>query len=90
MDNPSIPVLAEDLTPEQQQLLDRVLVEIPLSALGPLLSEDAWVREVQRDIQSRIPSVRTKAIEMWGKYLGLLGARASNKGPTRKEVTFSE
>ena len=78
-----------DLTPEQHSLLQKVMEELPLAALIPVLSEEIWVREVLKDVSSRIPGVRTKALEMWGKHLGLLQAKVG-KSAGRKEVEFSE
>ena len=76
-----------ELEQSHQELIARVLSEVPLAQLREILSEELWVKEVLKDVDSRIPSVRTKALELWGKYLGLLQQK-SKAGSKIKEVEF--
>lgn len=77
------------LNKKQQRALDYVRKNIPIRDLAEVLTPDLWLREVLKDVESPRPSVRSKALEMLGKYLGVLGLKGAKPGQ-RKTVTFED
>ncbi len=73
----------------QEKAIDYIRKNIPISGVADVLTEDLWLREVLKDIDSDNYSVRSKALEMLGKYIGVLGAKGRNPGP-KKTVEFED
>lgn len=55
----------------------------------PKMDEARWLTELCRDVDSNNPTVRTRALEMLGRYMGLLQAKGAKAGP-RKTITFDD
>jgi hypothetical protein len=64
------------------------LVETAAKAVGSGL-EYKWLNEVLKDVESKNPTTRSKALEMLGKYLGCLHGKGSKPG-SRMKVDFSD
>lgn len=74
---------------KQERALEFIKKNIPIRDVADVLTEDLWLREVIKDVDSKYPATRSKALEMLGKYLGLLGARGAKPG-ARKHVEFED
>jgi hypothetical protein len=72
---------------KQERALDYIRKNIPISGIADILTEDLWLREVLKDVDSPNPSTRSKALEMVGKFIGALGGKGAKAGP-RKLVEF--
>lgn len=74
---------------KQERALEFIKANIPISGVADILTEDLWLREVLKDVDSESPTVRSKALEMIGRYIGALGTRGAKPG-RRKVVEFEE
>src|SRR6185295_5025383 len=70
-----------------QEAVEFVHKGINIKGLEDLLNDDFWLCEVLRDVKSTNPGVRSRALEMLGKYIGALQAKGAKAGP-RKVVEF--
>lgn len=51
--------------------------------------EYKWISEILKDVNSKNPGTRSKALEMLGKYLGCLSGKGAKPG-ARFNVGFSD
>lgn len=77
------------LNNKQERLLEYIRQNIPVSGFLDVLSEDMWLREVLKDVDSKVPSVRGNALRMWGQYQGFLHSKGAKPGP-RKVIEFED
>lgn len=72
-----------------QRVLEYIKNNLSIKDFAESLSEEMWLREVLKDVQSENPFVRSSAIRMWGQYANYL--KKNQKGEARKvEVEFGE
>ncbi len=77
------------LAEKQERLRSYIKAGIPISDFIAELSEDMWLREVLKDLDSTNPFVRTQALRMWGSYQGFLGKKGQKQEP-KIDVEFGE
>ena len=67
------------LNAKQQRLMEYVKANIPISGFAEVLTEELWLREVLKDVDSANPYVRTRALSMLGQFMGISGPGAKKK-----------
>ena len=78
------------LNEKQRRLMEYVKANIPISGFAEVLTEELWLREILKDVDSENPYVRTRALSMLGQFLKITGPN-SGKGKhaaERAEVEF--
>ncbi len=79
------------LNDKQRRLMEYVKQNIPVSGFAEVLTEELWLREILKDVDSPNPYVRTRALSMLGQYLKVTGPNAkSGKGVGHVEVEFDD
>ena len=79
-----------------QAALDYIRKELPIKGFADLLSEDLWLREVMKDLEGSkcrsckksYSTARSKALQLYGEWLGMIGNKAKKK--SRREVSFEQ
>lgn len=93
-DDALIPDLSEQaeheykLNEKQRRLMQYVKQNIPISGFAEVLTEELWLREILKDVDSENPYVRTRALSMLGQYLKILGSNGKKGAPGGVEVKF--
>lgn len=76
--------------------LEYIKAGAPIKGFAELLSDELWLREILKDLDAkpchvcanRVSAARSKAIQLLGEHLGLIGNKSKKK--SKKEVTFEE
>lgn len=77
--------------------LDLIRKDLPIQNFSQLLGEDLWLREVLKDLEQPTPcklckskcgAARTKALALFGEWLGVLGSKSKKK--SKREVVFDD
>lgn len=80
-----------------QDALDLIRKDLPIQNFAQLLGEDLWLREVLKDLEQPTPckfckskcgAARTKALALFGEWLGVLGSKSKKK--SKREVVFDD
>lgn len=61
------------LNEKQRRLMEYVKANIPISGFAEVLTEELWLREILKDVDSENPYVRTRALSMLGQFLKITG-----------------
>lgn len=78
------------LNEKQRRLMQYVKQNIPVSGFAEVLTEELWLREILKDVDSENPYVRTRALSMLAQYLKITGPNAKGSGIKHKEVEFND
>ncbi len=70
------------------RLLAALKEGMPVVGIGNKLTEDYWLAEVIKDIETGTPSSRSRALTMLGMYQGILSDKSGKKA--RLKVKFQE
>lgn len=84
------------LDAKQAEAIDLIRKGLPIADFSALLGEELWLRELLKDLQGTACKVckhtagpaRSKAIQLLGEWLGILGSKAKKK--SKREVVFDE
>ena len=84
------------LDEKQQEAINFIRQNLPISGFSQLLGEELWLREILKDLEGSNCRVckrscgpaRTKALQLLGEWLGILGSKAKKK--SKREVIFDE
>lgn len=77
--------------------LDLIRKDLPIQNFSQLLGEDLWLREVLKDLEQVTPcpnckakcgAARTKALSLFGEWLGVLGSKSKKK--SKRDVVFDD
>lgn len=82
------------LDEKQARALLYIRKGLPISGFTAVLTEELWLREVLKDLESSqcrecrkfYSAARSKALQLLGEYQGIIGSK--NKKKTKREVTF--
>lgn len=74
------------LNSQQKRIMEYAKANIPISGFAELLTEELWLREVLKDVDSPNPYCRTRALSMLQQYLGI-GGKGKKKNE-KIEVDF--
>ncbi len=67
------------LNEKQRRMMEYVKANIPISGFAEVLTEELWLREILKDVDSENPYVRTRALSMLGQYLKITGPNSKDK-----------
>ncbi len=84
------------LDKKQSEALDLIRKGLPLQNFTELLGEELWLRELLKDLEGNpcrhckkySSGARTKALQMFAEWAGLLGSKSKKK--SKKTVTFED
>ncbi len=77
--------------------LELIRKDLPIGNFSQLLGEDLWLREVLKDLEQPVPckfckakcgAARTKALALFGEWLGVLGNKSKKK--SKRDVVFDD
>lgn len=81
---------------KQQEAINFIRQNLPIAGFSQLLGEELWLRELLKDLegsdcrvcQKQAGPARSKAIQLLGEWLGVIGSKAKKK--SKREVVFDE
>ena len=81
---------------KQSEAIAFIRQNLPIAGFSQLLGEELWLRELLKDLegsdckvcQKQSGPARSKAIQLLGEWLGVIGSKAKKK--TKREVIFDE
>jgi len=85
------------LETQLSEALDLIRKDLPIQNFSQLLGEDLWLREVLKDLAQPTPckfckatvsAARTKALSVFGEWLGILGSKSKKK--SKRDVVFDD
>lgn len=74
---------------QQARIMDYIRANLKIEEFAACLSEEMWLREVLKDVESPNGFIRSRALSMWGQYAGWLKKNQAKK-EERHEVEFGE
>lgn len=69
-----------------RRAVEYIKANIAISGFAELITEELWLREILKDVDSTNPFCRTRALSMLAKYLNIGGK--GNKKDVKVDVEF--
>jgi len=86
------------LEEKQTEALEYIRKNLPIAGFEQLMGETLWLREILKDMEgeakpckfckAKVSSARTKAIQLFGEWLGVIGSKAKKK--SKRDVIFDD
>lgn len=79
------------------EALDLIRKDLPIQNFSQLLGEDLWLRELLKDLaqpepckfcKTKVSAARSKALQVFGEWLGILGSKSKKK--SKRDVVFDD